>query len=121
MSKLKLSSISICFSLLLTCAQTQGSPAWYHQRVTWQYGSEGCRWETSLENPNTKEHYTLALVPLWALEGGIIAMEISIANPAHPEDNLLGERNDSPQPFVIEVAELQRGIKRSRFGPTRTF
>lgn len=48
-------------------------------------------------------------------------MEILVADPVHPADNLLGKRDDSPQPFVIEVAELQHGIDRSRFGATRVF
>jgi len=35
---------------------------------------------------------------------------------------LLGERyNDVVQPFVITVEQLERGIKRSKFGTTRSF
>jgi hypothetical protein len=48
-------------------------------------------------------------------------MEILVANPERPDDNLLGQRDVLPQPFVIGVGELRRGINRSRFGATRVF
>jgi hypothetical protein len=75
-----------------------------------------------MESPDGKEHFRLALVPLWAVEGGIVAMQILVARPEHPNENLLGERDtDGPMAFVITVEELKRGIKKSRFGATRVF
>jgi hypothetical protein len=64
----------------------------------------------------------LALIPLWAVEGGIVGIEILVARPEHPDNNLLGQREtDLPQPFVITVEELESGINKSRFGATRNF
>ena len=113
--------ILICIALALTCVHAQGIAVWYQKRVTWRYGSEGRAWETAIVSPDGKEQYRVALIPLWAVEGGIIAMEILVANREHANDNLLGQRDDQPQPFVIEVKELRRGINRSRFGSTRIF
>jgi hypothetical protein len=109
------------FCLALTCASAEGSAAWFQARVTWRAGEEARPWEAAVASPNGKEHYRLALVPLWAVEGGIVAIEIVVARPEHPNDNLLGERTDVPQPFVITVEELETGINKSRFGATRLF
>jgi hypothetical protein len=73
-------------------------------------------------SPNGKERYRLALVPLWAVEGGILGIEVLVARPEHPDDNLLGQRqSDVPQPFVVTVEDLESGINKSRFGPIRDF
>jgi len=85
---------------------------WYQKRVTWKYGRRP--WETSVTSPDGKQHYGLVLQPLWAVEGGIVA--ILLASPERPNVNLLGPDDNNPHPFVIEVEELQRGIGRSRFG-----
>ena len=64
----------------------------------------------------------MALVPLWCVEGGTVAIEILLARPEHPDENLLGLReNDVPQPFVVTVEELESGINKSRFGANRAF
>jgi len=71
---------------------------------------------------NGRDHYRLALVPLWAVEGGIVGIEILVARPEHPDANLLGEREtDVAQPFVVTVEELESGVNKSRFGTTRYF
>jgi hypothetical protein len=49
-------------------------------------------------------------------------MEILLARPAEPYENLLGEREmNVPSPFVITVEELAAGIEASPFGSVRTF
>jgi hypothetical protein len=113
--------ILLCIVFVLSCLHAESSAVWYQKGVTWSYGIEGRLWETAVVSPDGKEHYRLALIPLWAVEGGIIAMEILVAHPEHPDDNLLGERDNHPQPFVVGVEELRRGINRSRFGATRVF
>jgi hypothetical protein len=93
---------------------------WFHQRVTWEAHGGALPWKTTAVNPNGKERYRLTLVPLWALEGGIVAIEIRLALPAHPDRNLFGERlMHQSQPFVITVEELRAGIENSQFGANR--
>lgn len=93
---------------------------WFNQRVTWKYGKEGLAWKTGIKNPNGQAEYQLELQPLWAVEGGVIALEIVVARPQQPDENLLGERqNGIAYPFVITVGELERGLVRSKFGAVR--
>ena len=108
--------------LCLSVATVSGSSSdvWFQKRVTWQTGKEPRVWETQINSPNGKESYRLALVPLWAMEGGIVGMEILVADPKKPSVNLLGVRQtDVPQPFVITVEELEGGIDQSQFGAAR--
>jgi hypothetical protein len=103
-------------------ANAAGNNVWFHQRVSWQAGSDPRPWEATVESPDGKQHYKLALVPLWAVEGGIVAIQILVAHPDSPDKNLLGERTtNGAMKFVITVEELERGIKRSRFGTSRNF
>jgi hypothetical protein len=61
------------------------------------------------------------LQPLWALEGGVLALEIVVARPQQPDINILGEReNGIEYPFVITVKELEKGLSHSKFGAVRT-
>jgi hypothetical protein len=100
----------------------QTSKLWFHQRVTWQVGSDPRPSETVLESPDGKQHYKLALIPLWAVEGGIVAMQILVARPKSPDKNLLDERTtNGSMKFVVTVEELKRGIKNSKFGAIRDF
>ena len=95
---------------------------WFNQRVTWKYGKEGLEWKTVIRNPRGQGEYQLSLSPLWAVEGGVIAVEIVVARPAQPTVNLLGERlNGVKYPFVITVKELQKGVAKSQFGAVRNF
>jgi len=94
---------------------------WFNQRVTWKYGNEGSPWKTTIRKPIGQGEYQLVLQPLWALEGGVIALEIVVARPQQPELNTLGERENGVEyPFVITVEELERGLARSKFGAVRT-
>jgi hypothetical protein len=114
--------ISFCIVLALGCVQAEGSDLWFRKRVTWRAGTQPRVWETEVVSPNGKERFRLALVPLWCVEGGILQIEILLASPDHPDENLLGFRdNDVPQPFVITAEELTGGIKKSRFGDNRAF
>jgi hypothetical protein len=93
---------------------------WFSQRVTWSYGKEGLPWKTTIKNPNGPGQYLLVLRPLWALEGGVVALEIVVASPSQPDVNILGKRkNGVASPFVITVGELQKGLARSKFEATR--
>jgi hypothetical protein len=95
---------------------------WFNRRVTWKYGKEGMEWKTVIRNPHGQGEYELSLTPLWALEGGVVAIELGVARPAQPNVNLLGERqNGTRYPFVITVEELQKGVANSQFGAVRNF
>ena len=108
--------------LVFVSASAESGAVWFQKRVVWKAGREAPVWETGVVSPNGKERYRLALIPLWMVEGGIVGIEILVARPEHPDDNLLGLREmHVPQPFVITVEELESGISRSRFGATRIF
>lgn len=112
----------ISVTVALSCVHARDA-TWYQKRVTWQYGEDSGVWETTVASPDKGKHkqYRFGLLPLWAVEGGVIAMEIMVANPDHSDENLLGVRDNSPHPFVIEVKELRHGVNRSRFGGTHKF
>ena len=117
-SSLTLAAVALTFSLV-PCFATE---TWFNQRVTWKYGKQGLEWKTVIKNPRGQDEYELALSPLWALEGGVIAVEIVVARPAQPTVNLLGEREKGAQyPFVITVEELKKGVAKSKFGAVRNF
>jgi hypothetical protein len=95
---------------------------WFNQRVTWKYGKEGLEWKTVIKSPHGQGEYQLVLSPLWAVEGGVIAIEIVIARPAQPNVNLLGERENGVEyPFVITVEELKKRVAKSSAGSARIF
>jgi hypothetical protein len=114
--------LSALFFLILMPAKAESTATWFHKSVVWQAGKEPRVWETKIVSPDGKEHFRLALIPLWAVEGGIVGIEILVARPEHPDDNLLGQRDtDVSQPFVVTVEELERGINKSPRGATRDF
>jgi hypothetical protein len=79
-------------------------------------------WESPIRDFDGHERFRLALIPLWAVEGGVTAFEIALATAENPRVNLLGERQlDGPQAIVIDVRDLKRGIARSKFGRRRSF
>jgi hypothetical protein len=83
---------------------------------------EGLAWKSTIKEPNGQaEYHQLVLQPLWAVEGGVVALEIAVARPKQPDVNLLlGERkNGIEYPFVITVEELERGLAYSKFGTVR--
>jgi hypothetical protein len=94
---------------------------WFNQRVTWKYGTEGLAWRTPIKDPHGQDEYQLILQPLWAVEGGVLALEIVVARPQQPDVNILGQREDGIEyPFVITVKELEKGLANSKFGAVRT-
>jgi len=112
----------VVLGMLLFPINCMSNGLWFHQRVVWRAGDDPRPWKTSVASPDGKERYRLALVPLWAVEGGIVAVEILLARPEHPDDNLLGQREtDVPKPFELTVEELERGIHKSQFGAKREF
>jgi hypothetical protein len=74
------------------------------------------------------ERYRVALVPLWAVEGGIVSFEVALTKPGEPDSNLLGERPGYSEkcqcypesPFVLDLDYLQVGAE-SRYGRIRRF
>lgn len=107
--------------LFLSNGWSSAQEVWFNQRVTWRYGKEGAPWKTNIKSPDRERQYQLALLPLWALEGGVVGIEIVVARPQEPDVNLLGERKKGVEyPFVIMVGELERGLARSKFGKERT-
>lgn len=122
MRLLTIRALSVLLCLMLVSANAESTASWFHKRVVWQAGKGPRVWETSIVSPDGKQRYRLALIPLWAVEGGIVGIEILVARPEHPDDNLLGQREtDVPQPFIVTVEELESGINKSRFGATRNF
>ena len=105
---------------LLSGVGSSAKETWFNQRVTWKYGKEGLAWKTTIKKPNSRAEYQLTLQPLWAVEGGVLALEIVVALPQQPDVNLLGEREKGIEyPFVITVEELERGLAHSKFGTER--
>lgn len=123
----KKSRAFVCGGLLLVCfvaqAQSEAKPQrragiLFQQRVTWEADREPRPWQTVVDASDGR--YRVALVPLWAVEGGIVAVEIVLAHERTPDDNLFGERqSDTEQPFVITVETLEKGARKSRFGVSR--
>ena len=112
--------ISVLLSLFLCSAVTCAKETWFNNRVTWKYGKDGQPWKTFIKEPNEKAEYQLVLRPLWAVEGGVLALEIAVVRPKQPDINLLGERENGVEyPFVITVEELEQGLVHSKFGTLR--
>jgi hypothetical protein len=108
-------------SIGLAAPCLRGQPL-FDQRITWRCGKEGAAWKTTVADRAGKTEYELALQPLWAAEGGVIAMEIVVSLPSQPDKNLLGDRQNRVEyPFVITVDELTKGLAKSKFGTVRSF
>ena len=118
----RVTRVIFAYLLLIAASVTAGPKApWYEERVAWQHGSEPVAWRRSIASPKGVQ-YQVALVPLWAVEGGIVAFEVAITGADESEHNLLGERDSAvPQAFVITVEDLAAGLPGSRFGATRSF
>ena len=107
-------------SPMVTNAESLATETWFNQRIEWEYGKEGIAWKTTIKSPNGQREYQLKLQPLWAVEGGVVALEIVVARPGEPDANVLGEREtDVEYPFVITVEELANGLEHSKFGAVR--
>jgi len=95
-------SALLLVTFLLWSVGSFAKETWFNQRVTWKYGKEGLVWTTIIKKLNGPEEYQLTLQPLWAVEGGVIALEVVVARPQQPDVNLLGERENGVEyPFVI--------------------
>lgn len=71
------------FAMLFLCnCGSLAEETWFNQRLTWNYGKEGLAWRTTIKNPSGPGQYELVLRPLWAVEGGVIALEIVTARSA---------------------------------------
>jgi hypothetical protein len=113
--------IAILFLLFNCSCVSSAQTVWFDQRVTWDFGTEGTPWSTTIKNPNGPNEYQLELRPLWNVEGDVIAMEVVIARPQEPRANLLGKAENGVQyPFIITVHELEKGLAYSKFGSERT-
>jgi hypothetical protein len=108
-------------AILFLCNATSfATETWFSQRIAWKYGKEGLAWKTTINRPNGQEEYQLSLQPLWALEGGVVALEIVVARKGQPDVNILGKRENGVEyPFVITVKELKNGLAHSKFGAVR--
>jgi hypothetical protein len=105
---------------VVTSAESLATETWFSQRIEWKYGKEGVALKTTIKSPNGRREYQLILQPLWALEGGVVALEIVVARPGQPDANILGKReNNVEYPFVITVQELENGLPHSKFGAVR--
>ena len=118
----KLGALTLIAAFALCGVRCFGRQPLFDHEVTWTYGKEGRQWKTTINNGSGRDAYDLILRPLWAVEGGVIALEIVVAHPEKPEANLLGERKNGVEyPFVITVEELETGLTKSKFGAVRTF
>jgi len=105
---------------VVSSAESFATETWFSQRIEWKYGKEGVAWKMNIKSPNGQREYQLALQPLWALEGGVVAVEIVVARPGKTDANILGERENGVEyPFVITVKELENGLEHSKFGAER--
>jgi hypothetical protein len=78
-------SLPVLIAVLSLCnVASFAKETWFNQRVTWRYGKEGLAWNTEIKNQNGQAEYQLKLQPLWAVEGGVLALEIVIARPQKP-------------------------------------
>jgi hypothetical protein len=76
-----------------------------------------------------KPRFRVALRPLSAVEGGVVAFELMLVRHAEDQDNLLGERSGFDEacrcypekPSVIDIAYVSEGVGGSRFGAVRRF
>jgi hypothetical protein len=117
-----LRSLLVLLCLTIVSASSGSQTTWFKKHVTWRGGTNPRVWEVPVSNPKGTESYRLAIIPLWAVEGGIVSIEFLVAPREHPDDNLLGKRaSDVAKPFVITVEELERGINQSQFVRTRVF
>lgn len=89
---------------------------WFNQQVKWTYGKEGVAWKTTIENPNSPAEYQLTLQPLWAVEGGVIALEVVLARPQQPDVNLLGERENEEAAVLLPFSDMGTDARRTRIG-----
>ena len=106
--------------LVFSTAESLATETWFSQRIEWKYGKEGVAWKTTIKSPNGQREYQLVLQPLWALEGGVVALEIVVARRGQPDLNILGKREKGVEyPFVITVEELETGLAHSKFGAER--
>jgi len=113
-------ALALLAILVLSSSESFATETWFSQRIEWKYGKEGVAWKTTIKSPNGQREYQLVLQPLWALEGGVVALEIVVARPGQPDANILGERENGVEyPFVITVKELETGLPHSKFGVVR--
>ena len=96
----------------------------WEQTIHWnvEANADTGPWESPVLDSDGHELFRVALIPLWAVEGGVTAFEIAVTTSQNPRLNLLGERQlNVAQASVIEVWDLERGIAKSRFGRVRSF
>ena len=96
----------------------------WEQTIRWnvEVNADTGPWEFPVLDSEGHERFRVALIPLWAVEGGVTAFEIAVATVQNPRLNLLGERRlDVAQAIVIDVRDLERGIDTSKFGRRRSF
>jgi hypothetical protein len=114
--------LSLALSLQSSTADARLVP--WQQTIRWdiRVNADTGPWESAILDAAGRERYRVALIPLWAVEGGVTAFEIALTSLETPSVNLLGARRPGQDvAFVIEVSELKRGLGRSAFGSRRSF
>jgi hypothetical protein len=111
-------AVAVLVICTIPCFATE---TWFNQRVTWKYGKEGLEWKTVIRNPRGQGEYQLVLSPLWAVEGGVIAVEIVIA-PGAAECEFAGREGKWPRiPLRDNCRGTSKGVAKSKFGALRNF
>jgi hypothetical protein len=126
-SRVRLHTVFLISVGLLGCAHGQALRP-FDQTVDIPAGAQAHTWEAPLVDLHGHERYRVALVPLWAVEGGIVSFEFVLIKPGQPDTNLLGERPGYSEecqcypesPFVVDLESLGPEAKR-RYGASRRF
>jgi hypothetical protein len=92
-------------------------------------GNAGRGWHESVLDRRGRERLHVGLVPLFAVEGGVVSVELVLSRDEALQGNLLGQRSGysescgcyPEQPFVVDISHVGMGIAKSRFGSVRRF
>ena len=91
-------------------------------------GGESFPNATPLLDADGQARFHVAIIPLHAVEGGIVGFELVVVHSRDDQENLLGERSSFSEecrcypegPFDIDIAYVHEGVLKSRFGDVRT-
>lgn len=91
--------------------------------------ADATAWEARLLDGVRRQVYTIGLVPLHAVEGGVVGFELVLLREGDSERNLLGERAGFDDrckcypetPSTVNIGYVKTGKLHSQFGLVRRF